>query len=334
MTRPAKSATPVAGARARRNRARIRTAARHRARRRRDLRRATGVDRFRRSPERPRPRQRRDRALDRRSRRRRDGVRRPTPVAARGRTHPADRRRDRSGAEDADAGHRGDPSGMAWAEGTLWVGDYAGGKIHQIDPDSGAVLRAIESDRFVTGVSWIDGELWHGTGSGPDEPRRGAPDRSAVRRCRCSPGVPRRCCRQRARGGGRGSPVLRRRHQRQAPRDPRGRRHGSPDGAVPIDEGRSVGEPSRVNRGVVIAVVVLLAGAAAIVGWRESHRAPAAAPVAAPVPPPAPPPPAVAPDAAPPGIRHPVPDGERQGSAVAGRLRRVRQKGARRSGWP
>lgn len=26
-----------------------------------------------------------------------------------------------------------------------------------------AVSRAIESNRFVTGVTWVDGELWHGT---------------------------------------------------------------------------------------------------------------------------------------------------------------------------
>jgi hypothetical protein len=25
------------------------------------------------------------------------------------------------------------------------------------------VLRTIESDRSVTGVTWVDGELWHGT---------------------------------------------------------------------------------------------------------------------------------------------------------------------------
>jgi streptogramin lyase len=25
------------------------------------------------------------------------------------------------------------------------------------------VLRTIQSDRFVTGVSWLDGELWHAT---------------------------------------------------------------------------------------------------------------------------------------------------------------------------
>src|SRR6185437_3097785 len=59
-------------------------------------------------------------------------------------------------------GNGGD-SGLAWAEGTLWVGQHRGRKIHQVDPESGAVLRTIESDRFVTGVTWVDGELWHGT---------------------------------------------------------------------------------------------------------------------------------------------------------------------------
>ena len=57
----------------------------------------------------------------------------------------------------------GGDSGLAWAEGTLWVGQHRGRKIHQVDPDTGEVLRTIESDRFVTGVTWVDGELWHGT---------------------------------------------------------------------------------------------------------------------------------------------------------------------------
>jgi glutamine cyclotransferase len=60
----------------------------------------------------------------------------------------------------------GADSGLAWAEGTLWVGQYRERKIHQIDPDTGAVLRTITSDRFVTGVTWVDGELWHGTWEG------------------------------------------------------------------------------------------------------------------------------------------------------------------------
>ena len=59
-------------------------------------------------------------------------------------------------------GNGGD-SGLAWAEGSLWVGEYRERKIHQIDPETGAILRTIESNRFVTGVSWVDGELWHAT---------------------------------------------------------------------------------------------------------------------------------------------------------------------------
>src|SRR5580704_17550886 len=66
----------------------------------------------------------------------------------------------------------GGDSGLAWAEGTLWVGHYRGRKIYQVDPQTGAVLRTIESNRFVTGVTWIqgepDGELWHGTWEGDE----------------------------------------------------------------------------------------------------------------------------------------------------------------------
>jgi glutamine cyclotransferase len=62
----------------------------------------------------------------------------------------------------------GGDSGLAWAEGTLWVGVYRERKIHQVDPETGAVLRTITSDRFVTGVTWVDGELWHGTWEGDE----------------------------------------------------------------------------------------------------------------------------------------------------------------------
>jgi glutamine cyclotransferase len=58
---------------------------------------------------------------------------------------------------------QGRDSGLAWAEGSLWVGQHRDRKIHQIDPATGAILRTIESNRFVTGVTWVDGELWHGT---------------------------------------------------------------------------------------------------------------------------------------------------------------------------
>lgn len=62
----------------------------------------------------------------------------------------------------------GGDSGLAWAEGTLWVGEYRARKIHQIDPQTGAILRTIESNRFVTGVTWVEGELWHGTSEGAE----------------------------------------------------------------------------------------------------------------------------------------------------------------------
>ena len=57
----------------------------------------------------------------------------------------------------------GGDSGLACAEGSLWVGQHRGRKIHQIDPETGVILRTIESNRLVTGVSWIDGDLWHAT---------------------------------------------------------------------------------------------------------------------------------------------------------------------------
>jgi glutamine cyclotransferase len=57
----------------------------------------------------------------------------------------------------------GGASGMAWAEGSLWVGQHRSRKIHQVDPESGAILHTIESNRFVTGVTWVGDELWHGT---------------------------------------------------------------------------------------------------------------------------------------------------------------------------
>jgi glutamine cyclotransferase len=48
------------------------------------------------------------------------------------------------------------------------VGNYRGRRIHQVDPATGAVLRTIESNSFVTGVTWVDGELWHGTWEGEE----------------------------------------------------------------------------------------------------------------------------------------------------------------------
>jgi streptogramin lyase len=77
-------------------------------------------------------------------------------------------------------GHGGD-SGLAWAEGSLWVGQYRDRQIKQIDPATGEVLRTIESNRFVTGVTWVDGELWHATWEGDEsEIRRIDPKSGAV----------------------------------------------------------------------------------------------------------------------------------------------------------
>ena len=66
----------------------------------------------------------------------------------------------------------GGASGMAWAEGSLWVGQHRRRKIHQVDPQTGAILRTIDSNRFVTGVTWVDGELWHGTWEGEESDLR------------------------------------------------------------------------------------------------------------------------------------------------------------------
>jgi outer membrane protein assembly factor BamB len=58
---------------------------------------------------------------------------------------------------------QGRDSGLTWAEGKLWVGQYLDRKIHCIDPKDGRILKTLESDRFVTGVTWSNGELWHAT---------------------------------------------------------------------------------------------------------------------------------------------------------------------------
>ena len=85
----------------------------------------------------------------------------------------------------------GGDSGLAWAEGTLWVGQHRGRKIHQIDPQTGAILRTIESNRVVTGVTWIDGELWHGTWEGDESDLRRVDPRTGevLERLEMPPGV-------------------------------------------------------------------------------------------------------------------------------------------------
>ena len=85
----------------------------------------------------------------------------------------------------------GGDSGLAWAEGTLWVGVYRERKIHQIDPETGKILRTLPCNRFVTGVTWVDGELWHGTWENDEsELRRIDPDSGEVlERLEMPPGI-------------------------------------------------------------------------------------------------------------------------------------------------
>jgi len=66
----------------------------------------------------------------------------------------------------------GRDSGLAWAEGSLWVGGYRDRRIVRIDPNTGEVLATLESNRFVTGVTWVEDELWHGTWEGDESELR------------------------------------------------------------------------------------------------------------------------------------------------------------------
>jgi glutamine cyclotransferase len=86
---------------------------------------------------------------------------------------------------------RGTDSGLTWAEGTLWVGQYRDRKIQQVDPQTGAILRTIESNRFVTGVTWIDGELWHATWEADESDLRRVDPRTGevLERLEMPPGV-------------------------------------------------------------------------------------------------------------------------------------------------
>jgi hypothetical protein len=72
-------------------------------------------------------------------------------------------------------------SGLTWAEGALWIGRYRERKIYQLDPNTGDILRTIASDRFVTGVTFVESELWHGTWENDEsELRRVDPHSGAV----------------------------------------------------------------------------------------------------------------------------------------------------------
>ena len=66
-----------------------------------------------------------------------------------------------------------DYAGLTWAEGALWVAQFQGRRILKIDPETGRVLRTVRSDRLVTGVTFAEGDLWHGASeAGQGELRR------------------------------------------------------------------------------------------------------------------------------------------------------------------
>jgi outer membrane protein assembly factor BamB len=75
---------------------------------------------------------------------------------------------------------KGADSGMAYADGYLWIGQGRGAKINKVDAKTGEVVKTLSSDRFVTGVSCVDGALWHGAAvdGKPTELRRLASDGS------------------------------------------------------------------------------------------------------------------------------------------------------------
>jgi len=73
---------------------------------------------------------------------------------------------------------KGANSGMAWGDGYLWIGQFHESRIHKVDAKTGEVVKTLTSDRFVTGVSCVDGALWHGASldGKPSELRRLASD--------------------------------------------------------------------------------------------------------------------------------------------------------------
>jgi hypothetical protein len=76
-----------------------------------------------------------------------------------------------------------DASGLAWVDGVLWCGLYRSKKLLKLDPSTGAILKTLDSDRLVTGVSFMEGALWHGAvpdGGGRSELRRVDPESGAI----------------------------------------------------------------------------------------------------------------------------------------------------------
>ena len=61
-------------------------------------------------------------------------------------------------------------NGVSYDGARVWFA--SGDRLNALDPETGAILRTIESDRFVTGVTWVDSELWHATWEGDESELR------------------------------------------------------------------------------------------------------------------------------------------------------------------
>ena len=81
--------------------------------------------------------------------------------------------------------------GSRGPKGRSGSGSIATGRSIRSIPRPGAILRTIESNRFVTGVTWVDGELWHGTWEGDESDLRRVDPRTGevLERLEMPPGV-------------------------------------------------------------------------------------------------------------------------------------------------
>ena len=127
----------------------------------------------RRQAERLRSGEREDAALDRCRRACRNGLRRPAPVSDRRGSHPEDRSEDRPCARHDPGARRRRRLGAHVGRGDA-LGRAVSGPEDPSEsiPRPATILRTIESNRFVTGVTWVDGELWHGTWEGDESDLR------------------------------------------------------------------------------------------------------------------------------------------------------------------
>jgi hypothetical protein len=163
-----------------------------------------------------RPRQRRAHAHAGLRRRRRHRLRRQAPLPDRRVAHRQDRPRHRQGAGVDPGARQRQRLGPDLGRGQPVGGPVPRPQDPPDRPEDRRHQRTIESNRFVTGVTWVDGELWHGTWEGDEsEMRRIDPQSGAVLE-RLE--MPQRHRRQRARVRRRRPLLLRRRRQRQGPR--------------------------------------------------------------------------------------------------------------------